>query len=132
MASVSKCTTWALACTPASVRPAHTHSTGTSATRDNARCTTSWMVCNPGWNCQPEYARPSYSRPTANRATPRTPERSAGQRLYQALRFLLLRSGAFRQNFVEDVARPVRIAHVDVRAREVELGSDFRECHGLE
>src|SRR5579862_8700012 len=60
------------------------------------------------------------------------PPASAGERLDQALRFLLLRSGALRQDFLEDVARTIRVTHVHVGAGEIELGADLTHRHRLE
>jgi hypothetical protein len=69
-ASLSKCTTWHSACTPASVRPAQITSTGAAATEDNASSSVACTVGSPGWpcglsRCQPRKSPPSYSTPNA-------------------------------------------------------------------
>src|SRR5579864_940434 len=102
--------------------------------RESARSVTSWMVRSALCACQPANAAPSYSRPTAilpkahlARAAP-----LAGQRLHEALGFLLLRGRTLGQHFLEDVACAVRIAHVHVGARQIELGADLAHGHRLE
>jgi len=68
-ASLSKCTTWHSACTPASVRPAQTTETGASATEDSAFSSTACTEGGPDLPscCQPWKSAPSYSTPSAYR-----------------------------------------------------------------
>ena len=49
------------------------------------------------------------------------------QRVDQRLRLAALPRIPFAEDFLEDAARALGIAHIDVRAREVELRSDLRE-----
>src|ERR1700752_4528700 len=94
--------------------------------------------CNVGSDacaCQPAYALPSYSMPTAIlilRVAPRKFPGGLGERLHEALRFLLLRSGAFVEHLFENVARAIWIAHVHVGTCEVELGSNLALGHRLQ
>src|SRR5262245_32639612 len=57
---------------------------------------------------------------------------SARKRLDQTLRFLLLRSRAFLQHFLEDAACALRIAHVHVCPCQIELGTDLAHRHWLQ
>jgi hypothetical protein len=52
-AVVSKCATCARACTPASVRPAHTSATGAAATRASAASIAACTLRACDWVCQP-------------------------------------------------------------------------------
>src|SRR6185312_585748 len=114
------------ACTPASVRPAQTTLTRSSATPPSALSMTAWTEGDDGCVCQPAYAVPSYSIPTAMRTTlPR-------QTLHQALGFLLLRRGALAEHLFENVAGSVRIAHVHVRPCQIELRAHLAHRDGLE
>ncbi len=51
--------------------------------------------------------------------------------LQQVLRFTLLRRAAFLQHFVENAARAIRIAHVDIGTRQIELGADLIQGIGI-
>jgi hypothetical protein len=59
-------------------------------------------------------------------------KRLAGQRLQQPLRFLLLRERPLGHDLFEDVPRTLRVTHVHIGAREVELRADFAHGHRLE
>jgi hypothetical protein len=51
--AVSMCTTWFSACTPLSVRPAHSVRTGSAAKAVSAFSSKSCTVRPSGWDCQP-------------------------------------------------------------------------------
>src|SRR5687767_10225659 len=115
-ASVSKWTTCATACTPASVRPAATVSGRTSVNRSSA-C--SRWSCTPqpeGCVCQPQKAEPSYSRPRAMRIKlgPRLRGGDQLERRDQPLRLFLLRRRAFLGDFLQDLARAVLVPDLEV------------------
>src|SRR6516162_3548703 len=63
---------------------------------------------------------PVFCRRQRSRCPPKSPQailaNRLGERLHQALRFLLLRGGAFVEHFLEDVAGAVGITHVHVGA----------------
>src|SRR5690606_24901181 len=120
-ARVSKCATCPVACTPASVRPAACTVTGSSATAETAAATQASIVRAWRCSCQPANAVPSYSMPIAIRGTGAL----RAQRIDQALRLAALARVAFVEHFLEDAARAFGIAHVDVRAREIELRADL-------
>src|SRR3982074_3071207 len=123
--------TWPVACTPLSVRPAQIATTGSPATKDIAACTASWIEAECSCDCQPAYSVPSYSKMAATRR-PQIPGPEAtltGQSLDQALRFLFLTGGAFLHDLVENAARTLRIAHVHVCPRQIQLGADFAHGH---
>src|SRR5258708_17308518 len=122
--------TWPTACTPLSVRPAQTTTTGSPATKDIAACTASWIDAECSCDCQPAYPVPSYSKMAATRRPP-GPEALTltGQSLDQALRFLFLTGGTFLHDFIEDAACSFRIAHVHVRPRQVQLGAHLAHGH---
>src|SRR5258708_19931487 len=122
--------TWPTACTPLSVRPAQTTTTGSPATKDIAACTASWIDAECSCDCQPAYPVPSYSKMAATRRPP-GPEAPTltGQSLDQALRFLFLTGGTFLHDFIENAACSFRIAHVHVRPRQVQLGACLAHGH---
>ena len=61
LAGASNAISWAVACTPESVRPAAEILTGESNRRDSAASIVPCTVGTTGWNCQPANGVPSYS-----------------------------------------------------------------------
>src|SRR5579862_2955446 len=60
--AVAKLTTWASACTPASVRPDPWGSTFSPLKRPMAEASAPCTVVRPGCTCQPAKSAPSYER----------------------------------------------------------------------
>src|SRR5512142_1020774 len=101
---------------------------GVSAKRASARCRWSWTPHPEGWVCQPQNAAPSYSRPRAMRMAPR----AGSERGDELLRLFLLGRGTFVRHFVQDRARAVLVADLEVRLGELELRADgFGVARGL-
>ncbi len=89
---------------PASVRPAHTRLTGSSAMRLKASSAVSCTLATPAcWVCQPANCAPSYSSATAIRGKGRGSQPGSDSISRCASCFLGHR--AFGHNFFQDVAR---------------------------
>src|SRR5690606_33758256 len=65
-------------------------------------------------------------RETGRRSAPQAPRSLSGERVDQTLRLAALPGVALVEHFLEDAARTLRIAHVDVGPREIELRADLR------
>ena len=143
--AVSKCTTCASACTPASVRPAQIVATVSPAISESARSSASCTPQPCGCVCQPQNRLPSYSSPErdSHRAHPAralskkqkprqlalprfdpAPVLRQPRRVQQLLRLRLLLGVAFLDDFLQDVLGAVLVAHLLVRLGEIELGLD--------
>src|SRR5262249_489446 len=109
------CTTWQRACTPRSVRPAQVVAIALPAIAPSAGSRVSCTVPPLGCVCQPRKRLPSYSSPRAIR-------RDLAELGEQLLTGALLRRVAVLHDLVEQLARPVLVAHLLVGLREVELG----------
>src|SRR5690606_14308548 len=133
-APVSKCATCCSAWTPVSVRPAPCTTTRSFATRETASASTAWTLRCPRCACQPKNSLPSYSIPSAifgigdftgALSAPAGSRSVTRERVDQALRLAPLPGIAFVEHLFENAARALRVAHVDVRPREVELRADL-------
>src|SRR6185437_15738325 len=101
---------------------------GASAKRASARCRWSCTPQPERWDCQPQNAAPSYSRPRAMRMAPR----KGSERGDELLRLFLLGRGTFLRDLVQDLARTVLVADLEIRLGELELRADgFRVAGGF-